>query len=85
VSVAVGERHGLTDDLDYRIPHRLDTETPVDIREQLTFDDARRIADGNEFIGLPSSMHGAAAAPSGSSSTIAVMLTSSSTKSSETF
>jgi hypothetical protein len=27
VSVAVGERHDLTNDLDYRIPHRLDTET----------------------------------------------------------
>src|SRR5580704_768319 len=53
VSVAVGERHDLTNDLDYRIPHRLDTETPVGIREQLTFDDACRIADGNELHGPP--------------------------------
>ena len=47
VSVAVGERHDLTNDLDYRISHCLDTETPVNIREQLTFDDACRVADGN--------------------------------------
>ena len=49
--VAVGKRHDLTNDLDYRIPHRLDTETPIDIREQLTFDDACRVADGNELHG----------------------------------
>jgi hypothetical protein len=49
VSVAVGEWHDLTNDLDYRIPHRFDTEAPVGIREQLTFDDACRIADGNEL------------------------------------
>jgi len=53
VSVAVGERHDLTNDLDYRIPHRLNTETPVDIREQLTLDDAGRVADGNELHGPP--------------------------------
>jgi hypothetical protein len=53
VSVAVGERHDLTNDLDYRIPHRLNTETPVDIREQFTFDDACRVADGNELHGPP--------------------------------
>ena len=30
-----------------------DTETPVDIREQFTFDDACRVADGNELHGPP--------------------------------
>jgi hypothetical protein len=40
-------------DLDDRISHRLDTVTPVDIREQLTFDDTCRIADGNELHGPP--------------------------------
>ena len=49
VSVAVGECHNLADDLDYRIPRRLDTETPVNARKQLTLDDACRVADGNEL------------------------------------
>ena len=49
VSVAVSERHDFTNDLNYGISHRLDTETPVDVREQLTFDEACRVADGNEL------------------------------------
>src|ERR1700719_1368597 len=53
VSVAVGERHDLTNDLYYGVFHRLDAETPVGIREQFTFDDACRVADGNELHGPP--------------------------------
>ena len=49
VSVAVGERHDPTNDLDDRIPHRLNSEPPVGTREQFTFDNACRIADGNEL------------------------------------